>query len=113
VEFTDEDVRTDLGGGHYVQEGNRRRYLPGVYAPGVPCRVSAEIMHAVYADVMTTGVIDAHPVSITTGYGSFTTGHLDDSDYIISLSVIYADKPGRAYETVYGIRGGKPELWIN
>lgn len=85
-----------------------------VYAVGWPTRVPVEVICRIF-EMMEDwdNVEDATVTDVVTGYGSYTTHHLDDSDYIVQLSVRYDDRPNRTYEACYGILQGQPELWYS
>jgi hypothetical protein len=96
--------------------------LSGVYAKQSPARASVETviqMMTIYAaqfEDLTgrpgTTVTDMRVTSVTTGFGSYTQHHFDDSDYIVHLAVWYSDKE-REYECVMGTHNGEISVWLD
>lgn len=84
------------------------------YAPVVPAHVSPGMIARIIEDFADGfGIVNMWVTSVTTGHGRYTAHHFDDSDYIVTLAVIYSDAPWRTYEAVYGILGSNISCWAN
>lgn len=85
-----------------------------VYAPAAPARISAEMAIRILTDYASVcEITDARITRVVTGYGTYTAHHFDDSDYVVTLTVHYADMPDRECEAIYGVRGNRADLWAN
>lgn len=98
--------------------------MKGDYGPRVETHLSVDTVAQMIADYaglielieedsgLFSGIKDMRVTRAVTGYGSHTSHHLDDSDYIVYFDVMYADRD-TWNECVYGVHNGQISLWLN
>jgi hypothetical protein len=91
--------------------------LNGTYAATAACYLSADTVIEMMTWYAGAGgndgnITDMTVKTVTTGYGSFTDHHFDDSDYIVTFATYHEDR-GRWYECVIATHRGKLSLWAD
>ena len=87
----------------------------------IPVHVGIDTIYEMIADYsdlteefsgLYRGIKDMRVKSTVMGLGTYTTNHMDDSDYLVYFEVMYQDRDWWN-ECTYGVHNGKISLWEN